>query len=132
MANNLPIRKTVYNREKYGKVVNREFSTFFPPPPDADPTVEDFFNLYEALFYEIPADGETGSHRYLIQRSSELVDFERDTLDIQPLLDEIASLREELLEANTAILELEIAAAGQEVGPSTTEELQLLQQELNN
>jgi len=131
MANNLPIRKTVYNREKYGKVVNREFSTFVPPPPDADPTVEDFFNLYEALFYEIPADGETGSHRYLIQRSSELVDFERDTLDIQPLLDEIASLREELLEANTAILELEIAAAGQEVGPSTTEELQLLQQELN-
>lgn len=132
MANNLPIQKTVYNREKYRKVVNREFSTFVPPPPDADPTVDDFFNLYETLFYEIPAEGETGSHTYLIQKSSELVDFEKDNIDIQPLLDEIADLRQQLLEANTEILQLEIEAAGQAVGPTTTDEFQALQQELNN
>ena len=132
MANNLPIQKTVYNREKYRKVVDREFSTFVSPPPEDDPTVEDFFNLYEALFYEIPAEGETGSHTYLIQKSSELVDFEKDNIDIQPLLDEIADLRQQLLEANTEILQLEIEAAGQAVGPTTTEEFQALQQELNN
>lgn len=132
MANNLPIQKTVYNREKYRKVVDREFSTFVPPPPEDDPTVDDFFNLYERLFYEIPAEGETGSHTYLIQRSSELVDFEKENIDIQPLLDEIADLRQQLLEANTEILQLEIEAAGQAVGPTTTDEFQALQQELNN
>ena len=131
MAKNLPIQKTVYSREKYRKVVNRGFSTFVPPAPEAEPTIEDFFNLYEALLYEIPADGETGSHSYLIQRSSELVEFDRDTQDIQPLLDEIADLREQLLEANTEILQLEILASGQEVGPTAGEEFDALRQELN-
>lgn len=132
MSKNLPIQKTVYNREKYRKVVSSNFTTFVPPPPDADPTIEDFFNLYESLFYEIPADGDIQSHSYLIRRSSELVDFEKDTQDIQPLLDEIADLREQLLEANGEILQLEIQVAGQETGPNAGEEFQLFQQEINS
>lgn len=132
MSKNLPIQKTVYNREKYRKVVSSNFTTFVPPPADADPTIEDFFSLYETLYYEIPADGDIQSHTYLIQKSSELVDFEKDTQDIQPLLDEIADLRAQLLEANGEILQLEIQVAGQETGPNAGEEFQLFQQEISN
>ena len=53
MANNpVPIRKTVYNKEHINKVVKREFTTFTQPvPEDTQLTIEDFFALYEELFY---------------------------------------------------------------------------------
>ena len=79
-------------------------------------TVEEFFVEYNRLFYDIPPEGDIDSHRFIINRSSELVDFEKDTEDIQPLLDEIAQLRNQNLEQAGQIIELQtqIAAAGGE------------------
>lgn len=110
MANNVQIQKTVYNSIQFDKVVNRSFSTFTQPVPEEDTdTVENFFRLYEKLYYVITPTGETDSHEYLIKKSSELVDFQKGTEDIQPLLDEIAQLREQLLQANQQIIDLETA-----------------------
>lgn len=110
MANNVQIQKTVYNSTEFGKVIDRSFSTFTQPVPEEDTdTVEEFFRLYEKLYYIITPTGETDSHEYLIRKSSELVDFQKNTEDIQPLLDEIAQLREQLLQANQQILDLETA-----------------------
>lgn len=110
MANDVQIQKTVFNSTEFGKVVDRNFSTFTQPVPEEDTdTVEEFFRLYEKLYYVITPTGETDSHEYLIKKSSELVDFEKNTEDIQPLLDEIAQLREQLLQANQQILDLETA-----------------------
>ena len=109
MAKNLFIQKTVYNKEQHSKVVDKNFSFFTPPEVDAVPSVEDFFNLYEQLFYLIPTEGESNSHEELVRRSSEVVDFEKDSDDIQPLLDEIASLREQLLTAREEIINLEVS-----------------------
>lgn len=110
MANNVQIQKTVYNSTEFSKVVDRSFSTFTQPVPEADTdTVEEFFRLYEKLYYVITPTGETDSHEYLIKKSSELVNFDRVTEDIQPLLDEIAQLRGQLLQANQQILDLETA-----------------------
>ena len=110
MDNDVKIQKTVYNSIEFGKVVDSTFSTFTQPVPEEDTdTVDEFFRLYEKLYFVIDVEGETNSHEYLIKKSSELVNFERSTEEIQPLLDEIAQFREQLLQANQQILDLETA-----------------------
>ena len=110
MGNDIKIQKTVYDSTQFNKVVNRSFTSFTQPVAEEDvDTVENFFRLYEKLYFEIPPEGEVDSHEYLIRKSSELVDFEKTTEEIQPLLDEISQLREQLLQANQQILDLETA-----------------------
>ncbi len=117
MANNpVPIRRTVYNKDHIGKVVKREFTTFTQPvPEDTRLSVEDFFALYEELFYEIPINGDAGTHEYLVKRSSELYKLEESTLDIQPLLDEITNLRAQIIDNETEIIALQEQVANQNV-----------------
>ena len=70
MANEIRIKKTVFEKGNFDKVVDRSFNTFAQPTPiEEQPTVEEFFDLYEQLYYEIPVEGTTQSHQYLIQRS---------------------------------------------------------------
>jgi hypothetical protein len=108
MANDVQIRKTVFSTTQFGKVINKDFTTFTQPVPEEDTdTVEELFRLYDKLYFTIDIEGEENSHEYLVRRSSELITFDRVTEDIQPLLDEIAQLREQLLLANQQILDLE-------------------------
>lgn len=98
MARDVQIKKTVFKKDEFGKVIDRNFKTFSQPIPiEQQRSVEEFFEDYENLYYEIPPEGESQSHQYLIARSTELVDFDKDTSEIQPLLDEIAQLREQIL-----------------------------------
>jgi hypothetical protein len=108
MANDIQVQKTVFSNTEFGRVVGTTFNTFTQPDlgGDLDPTVE-FFKLYEDLYYVIDVTGETDSHEYLVRRSSELLNFDTVTEDIQPLLDEIAELRQENLALNQQILDLE-------------------------
>ena len=102
------ISKTVFDKENFDKVIDRSFKEYLQPAVEEDEmSVEEFFVEYDRLFYDIPPEGEVDSHRFLITRSSELVDFEKDTEDIQPLLDEIASLRLQNQELNQQLFELE-------------------------
>jgi len=108
MANSIDIQKKVYNKEQASTVIDREFRAYAPPVPEQDPdTVEELFRLYNKLFYTIPLEGEINSHQYLLRKSSELVDFEKTTEEIQPLLDEIAQLRQQLLQANQEALDIQ-------------------------
>tara|TARA_B100001113_G_C21106568_1_gene621138 strand:- start:719 stop:1063 length:345 start_codon:yes stop_codon:yes gene_type:complete len=112
MANEVKIQKKVYDPTTFNKVIDRSFKTYAQPPdPVTEPTVDDFFKLYNDLFYEIPIEGDTNSHRFLVERSSEIVNFEKDTADIQPLLDEITILREQNLQLNEQLLQERINAA---------------------
>ena len=106
MAKNISIKKTVYKKDTVGKVVDRSFKTFTQPlTVEQERTIEQFFSDYDSLFLEIPAEGDIQSHQYLITKSSELVDFEKDTTDIQPLLDEISQLRAQVLEYQEQLIE---------------------------
>lgn len=117
MGNNIKIQKTVYTKDAFGKVIDRDFKSFVTAAPeDVVKTVEQFFKDYEDLYLDIPVEGDGGSHRYLVERSSELLDLGDRLLDIQPLLDEIAELREQLLEANTKNIDLEIEMANLKAG----------------
>ena len=107
MANEVRIKKTVYNKDEFNKVVDNKFKTFTQPvEAEADMTVQEFFVEYRKLYFEIPLQGDD-SHTTLITESSKLVEFEKDTEDIQPLLDEIASLRLQNQELNQQLFEIE-------------------------
>jgi len=105
------IQKTVFKEEDFSKVVNKSFSTFVKPLPQEDTdTVSELFRLYDKLYYSIPSEGSSNSHEYLVKKSSEIYKLDQTTEDIQPLLDEIANLRANLLEANQTIIELQTAS----------------------
>jgi len=107
MASEIRIQKNVFNKKQFDRVIDRSFSTFAQPEiVDEETTIAEFFDLYEKLFFEIDVEGEQQSHKYIVQKSGELVSFEKETEDIQPLLDEIAQLRLQLLEANSQIIDL--------------------------
>ena len=108
MANNIEIKKSVFNTDNFNKVVDTSFKTFTQPVPEEDPdTPEELFRLYEKLYFSIDITGETNSHEYLIRKSSELVNYDAVTEDIQPLLDEIAQLREQNLALNQQLIDIE-------------------------
>ena len=109
----IDLKKTVYNKDQFNRVTGgRGFTTFTLDGDGVTFTVEDFFNEYDNLFLSIPVFGDINSHEYLVRRSSELVGFQRTTDDIQPLLDEIASLRDQLLQSRQENINLQIEAAG--------------------
>lgn len=108
MASNVKVEKTVFDNTEFSRVVDTTFSTFTQPVPAEDTdTPQELFRLYEKLYYVIDVTGPTDSHEYLIKKSSELVTFDRTTEEIQPLLDEIAQLRQENLGLNQQILDLQ-------------------------
>lgn len=111
MANEIKIQKTVLKKDEFDKVVDTSFSTFVDPETEVNTdTVEELFRLYNKLYYEIPIEGDTNSHTYLVKESSKLVDIEKDLSDVQPLLDEISELRERLLVVNQQMIEIQTEA----------------------
>lgn len=101
MSQEIKLGKTGFVRNSYINTIDTTFTQLIPPPPPVEETisVEEFFDLYNTLFYEIPAEGSVNSHTSLIERSSEYIGFtEENDENIQILLDEITSLREELLQ----------------------------------
>ena len=55
------------------------------------------FNTIMIYFTEIPALGDTNSHRYLIETSKEYIGFEDNNKIIESLRKEITQLRRDLL-----------------------------------
>ena len=102
MAENINLNKEVFNKRDYTKTINTSFTQLdvksIQQQIEDQPTVQEFFNLYNELFYEINELGETNSHEYLIKTSSEYIDFEKNNELVEALQREIAQLREELLE----------------------------------
>ena len=132
MDKKVQIQKTVLDRAGFKDFIKNDFNFFKEPEPIVDnDTVEELFRLYDKLYMEIPIDTETQSHRYLVEQSSELYRIDRQLESIQPLLDEVASLRTQLLEANRNILELEAKlASGGEISFEDAEALSLVRTEL--
>lgn len=121
MANNptyngseLSLNKKLYNKSAYLNTIDNQFTELVPPtPPVEEPvSVDEFFVLYNDLFYEIPKEGEVNSHQYLIKTSVEYVGSQSTSNDIQALLNEITNLREENLALQQNIAELTIQTNG--------------------
>jgi len=114
MSQEVQLTKKVYGRGLYPQVVDTTFNQLIPPaaPPPQALTVPEFFEAYDNLFYEIPIEGDINSHTYLVTRSSEYIGATVQNNEVNGLLEEINSLRQELLDANKTILDLTINRAG--------------------
>jgi hypothetical protein len=109
---NYNLNKSVYDREAYKKTIDTSFSQMAPPPPLQNTiSVEEFFSYYNTIFYDIPSNGNTNSHEYLVKTSGEYINASNVNEDIQLLLDEITLLRQELLLANQQVLQLQISSS---------------------
>ena len=127
----LDLIKDVFNKAEYIKTINTSFSelgvTSITEDQQLQPTVEEFFILYNSLFYDIPALGETNSHEYLIKTSGEYINYEERNEEIQALQAEIAQLRSDLLSAQMNSIQ---AAAGPSENEQTNEALAVFEREL--
>jgi hypothetical protein len=102
----IPIEKQVFDKDAFGRVINTQFSFLLNNQGVGDNptfTIEDFFELYEQLFYQIPKEGDTNSHRYILEKEADYLGIIINEEDIQALLDEITSLRQQVLDTQTAL-----------------------------
>ena len=103
MAEEINLNKGVFNKRAYLKTIDTSFKELgvqtIQEQITAQPTVQEFFDLYNTLFYNINELGPTNSHEFLIKTSQEYIGFEEENEVIELLQAEIATLREQLLNA---------------------------------
>ena len=104
MANQVKVAKTIYSLQNFNNVVDTSFSQLAGPPPPETPvtpdlTVNQFFNEYDILFYEIPLSGSDESHLALATRSLDYLGF-----SLEDLQNELTELREENVSLKNQIL----------------------------
>ena len=112
------LSQTVFDKQAFNETIDTEFSelgnTNTPDPSffNVDlATQQDFFTLYDKFFFDIPKEGDTDSHTYLVQTSGDYVNFERDQAALKELLDEIADLRGENVKLRIDKVNLEVKVA---------------------
>ena len=109
---NLLLNRDVFNKVAFNNTIDTNFNELDQLEPDLsffDPnlaTVEDFFNIYQNLFFTIPKFGDLNSHQYLVVESTEYTKFIENQEQIDALLEEIVELREENLQLQLDINEL--------------------------
>jgi hypothetical protein len=99
----IDLLKKVYSKSEYLQIIDTSFNQFgtksVPEQLAETTTVNDFFQDYNNLFYEIPALGDNNSHQYLIKTSAAYIDYESNDAQIEALQQEITQLRKDLLTA---------------------------------
>ena len=111
MSENIKFQKQVFDKRQYNKTIDTSFTQLgiktLTEQIAETPSVNDFFQMYNELFYDINEKGPTNSHEYLIKQSSEYVNFEQDNEEIEALQEEIAQLRIDLLNSQKEVIELQ-------------------------
>jgi hypothetical protein len=103
------LNKQVFEKRQYDKTINTSFTQLVQPTSvntgSALPSVDQFFDYYNQLFFDIPKFGVTNSHEYLIKTSQDYIGASNIVNDeINALIEEITQLRQENLELNQQLL----------------------------
>lgn len=104
MKQQVPLNKETYSKTQYERTINTSFTQLGVTPQAGDivlPTVDEFFQYYSELFYQIPKYGAINSHEYLVEQSSTYIGEQQQLEEIQALQAEITELRQQLLESRT-------------------------------
>ena len=111
MSENIEFNKQVFGKNAYKKVIDTSFKQLGVKPLaeiiEDQPTVNDFFRMYNDMFYDISETGNVNSHEFLIKKSSEYIGFEEKNEVIEALQSEISQLRTEILEIQKQQIELQ-------------------------
>jgi hypothetical protein len=100
---NFPLTKQVFDKTAFDNTVNTSFSELTSSVVVSTgsnlPSVVEFFQYYQDLFYQIPKFGDTTSHQYLVITSQEYIGSENGGNEVvDALIAEITALREENLD----------------------------------
>jgi hypothetical protein len=105
----IDLAKQVYSKTEYPKVIDTSFTELgvisVNQQITATTTVNQFFQYYNELFYEIPAFGDINSHEYLVKTSGEYINYDQDSAIITALQNEISQLRRDLLASQINLAE---------------------------
>jgi len=104
MGTQVDLVRQEFEKNRYNKNINTSFSQFVAPTlPSAStpPSVQEFFQFYEQIFYVIPKEGDKNSHRYLINSSEAYIGASDQSDELRALQEEITQLRIQLLQAQT-------------------------------
>lgn len=100
---NVQLIKEIYGINTYSKAIDTNFSELFTQPlpvTESVVTVEDFFQFYDELFFNIPVSGSINSHTYLVERSQQYIGGSVLDAEKQALIEEINALRQQILDLN--------------------------------
>lgn len=113
MSSLVDLSKQVFEKQQYQQVINTSFSeltiggtTTAAATATPLPTIQEFFDNYAQLFYQIPKTGETNSHQYLVNQSSAYIGGEGNNEEVTALLAEVTALREENLQLQQQLLDI--------------------------
>ena len=102
----IPIEKTVFDKTAFEKVININFNQLSPANQTGEQeavtptfTVEDFLALFNSLYDFIPED----ILRAMLEKIAGTLGVRLDDTDIQALLNEITSLRGQLVDIQSTI-----------------------------
>lgn len=103
----IDLKKKVFSKSQYVKTIDTQFSelgvTTLQEDLASQIDVNQFFEIYNNLFYDIPSNGETNSHEFLVKTSGEYISYDQIQEEIEALREEITGLREENLELQVEI-----------------------------
>lgn len=102
---NVEMIKAIYGLNTYSKAIDTKFSELVQTVQQATSsavTVDQFFQYYDELFFNIPVEGSINSHVYLVERSQQYIGGSVIDAEKQALIEEINSLRQQLLDVNQA------------------------------
>ena len=107
------LNKQVFEKRQYDRTINTSFTQLgqstLVDTGSALPSVDQFFDYYNQLFFDIPKFGVINSHEYLIKTSQEYIGASNVVNDeINALIEEITQLRQENLELNQQLVSSQI------------------------
>ncbi len=100
---NVELLKKIYGLSTYTKAVDTDFTELISQPVQISAsliTVDEFFNYYDQLFFNIPVSGSINSHSYLVERSQQYIGGSVIDAEKQALIEEINTLRQQILDLN--------------------------------
>ena len=96
------LNKQIFNKRAFNDTIDTSFteltSSVELPITQSLPTINEFFQYYNDLFYDIPKFGDENSHEYLVLTSQQYIGTISSDQDIiDALITEVTELREENL-----------------------------------
>jgi hypothetical protein len=103
------LNKQEFSKSQYERVIDTSFTQLGQPTtiePTQSISVDEFFNNYQEIFFQIPKFGEFNSHEYLVKTSGDYIEFTTSD-ETTALIEEVTQLRQENLELNQQIISLQ-------------------------
>ena len=116
---NINLKKISYSKTQFENTVDTNFTelantSLIEPSQIPQVSVDQFFQEYNDIFFQIPKFGETNSHEYLVKTSGAYIESTSpNNSTIQALIEEVNTLRQQNLELQRSQIQSTLASAQQ-------------------